>query len=147
MNATDAPATGGKRHRPGWVWAITIFYFLSAGFTVLSYVIVMSGAVPLPEAQQRYYASLTVFDYATTIIVGLLNLTGATLLLLLRKLAYPCLLSAWILGLTLVVYQILFRGWLAAISAPGLIGVWIGWMINVSIILYARSLARSGVLA
>ena len=146
MSPTGAAVPGNERRRPPWVWAISIFYFLSAGWITLSILIVRSGAIPMTDAQRQYFDSLSPFDYAYTIGLGGLNLVGAVFLLLLRRQAYPCFLCAFVLGLLVTGYQIVAKHWLSAMNPPGLVGVSIGWAIAIAIILYVRALVRRGVL-
>ena len=141
----DPAVTITKRRRPGWVWVICIFFFVSAGWTVLSYAMILGGVVPLNDAQRQYFTSLSLFDYASTLVVAVLNLSGAVLLFMLRRQAYYLFVSAFALGLLLVIYQILARHWLSAIM-PGFVGVVIGWFISIRIITYARGLMKRGVL-
>jgi len=132
--------------RPALVWVISIFYFLSAGWTTLSLALVLSGGIPLSPAQQQYVSSLTAFDYASTLVIGISNLAGTVLLLLLRRHAYLFFAGAFGLGILLTLYQILTRNWLGAAGGAGLIGAAIGWAISMAVILYARSLVKKGVL-
>ena len=132
--------------RPALVWVISIFYFLSAGWTTLSLALVLSGGIPLSPAQQQYVSSLTAFDHASTLVIGSSNLAGAVLLLLLRRHAYLFFAGALGLGIPLTLYQILTRNWLGAAGGAGLIGAAIGWAISMAVILYARGLVKKGVL-
>jgi hypothetical protein len=132
--------------RPALVWVISIFYFLSAGWTTLSLALVLSGGIPLTSAQQQYFSSLTAFDHASTLVVGISNLAGAVLLLLLRRPAYRFFAGAFALGLLLTLRQVLAGNWLGAIGGAGLIGAAIGLAISVAVILYARGLVKQGVL-
>ena len=132
--------------RPTLVWVISIIYVVSAGWTILSFVLVFSGAIPLNETQKAYFASQTIFDYGTTLLTGTANLVGAVLLFLLKKPAFYLFATAFCAGIAVTVYQIFAKKWLGAIGGPGLIGVVIGWGINIAIIVYSRRLISRGVL-
>ena len=143
MHTTPPPL---PTKRPAFVWVISIFYFISTGWTLLSFSLILSGAFPLNEAQREYFQAQTVFDYGSTTLIGLGNLTGAVLLLSLKRYAFHLFASAFGLGLILTGYQIVAKNWLGAIGGPGLVGAAIGWAISIAIILYSRSLIKSGVL-
>ena len=51
------------RKRPAWVWIISIFYIISAVWTLFSFFLIFSGALPLPPQQAAYFRSLTSIDY------------------------------------------------------------------------------------
>jgi hypothetical protein len=132
--------------RPALVWIISIFYFVSAGWTMLSFLLIFSGAIPLNEAQKEYFQSQSPVDYGSTLLIGTANLVGAVLLLLLKKPAFHLFATAFGVGLLLTVYQIFTKNWLGAIGGPGLIGAIIGWGISIAVILYAKRLIDRGVL-
>jgi hypothetical protein len=59
--------------RPVLVWVISIFYFISAGFTILSLALIYSGLAPLRDEQRQYFQSLTAFDHTMTVLIAALN--------------------------------------------------------------------------
>jgi hypothetical protein len=135
-----------RTKRPKLVWVITIFYLVSAGWTLLSFVLIYSGFIAVTEAQAVYFRSQNIIDVVFTVLIGLLNVVGAILLFLLRRRAYHMFLFALLLGLLMIVYQILFKDWLAAIAGPGLVGAAIGWGISIAVIIYARKHVKAGIL-
>ena len=135
-----------RRKRPKLVWVIAIFYFISVGWTLFSFVSIYSGLIPVNEAQAVYFESQTIIDILFTIVIGLLNFVGAIFLFLLRRSAFHLFLSAFVFGLMMTVYHIMFKNWLAAIGGPGIIGAIIGWGIAIATILYARKLIRAEIL-
>jgi hypothetical protein len=140
MNTTPQEPPPVPAKRPALVWVISIFYFLSAGWVLLSFFLIYSGAIPLNEAQKAYFQSQTFFDHASTVVIGASNLTGAVLLFLLRKQAFHFFVAAFSVGLALTLYQIAAKNWLGAIGGPGLVGAMIGWGISIAIILYSKRL-------
>ncbi len=132
--------------RPVLVWVISICYFLSAGWTLLSVALILSGAMPPNEAQKQYFQSLSAFDHGSTIVISGANLLGAVFLFLLKKQAFYLFSGAFTVGIALTVIQIFTKNWLGAIGIPGFIGALLGWGIIVAIILYSRSLITKGVL-
>jgi FtsH-binding integral membrane protein len=142
---TELPPPGPVK-RPALVWVISIFYFLSAGWTILSFLLILSGAFPMNEAQKEYFQSQSPVDYGSTFLIGTANLVGAVLLLLLKKPAFHLFATAFAVGLVLTGYQIFTKNWLGAIGGPGLIGAIIGWGISIAVIVYAKRLIDRGVL-
>lgn len=138
--------TDTAKKRPGWIWAISIFMFVSAAWTLLSFYLIGSGVIPLTSEQQTYFHSLSTLDYGTAILGGLLNLSGATALFLLRKVALPLFGSAFVLNLLATVWNIVSKNWMEAIGTSGLIGTFIGMGILAAIVLYTRGLINRGVL-
>ncbi len=135
-----------KKKRPGWVWAISIFFFFSAGWTLLSFYLIYTGTVSLNPAQQAYFNNLTILDYSLTILMGFANLVGAISLFLLRKVALYLFVTALFANLLMTVWHIVFKGWAVAIGAPGLLGAIIGLGILVAVCFYSWRLTKSGVL-
>lgn len=145
-NADTISPPSIQRKRPKLVWVITIFYVISAGWTLLSLALIYSRVIPLNEAQAAYFKSQTFLDILFAIATGLLNFLGAIYLFLLRRAAFYLFLLAFVLGMVMTVYHIFFKNWLAAIGGPGLIGVIIGWGTSVAIIIYARKLIKKDIL-
>ncbi len=135
-----------KNKRTVWVWVISIFYFFSAGYTLLSFYLIHSGFVSLPEETRLYLEGLSVFDYIFTILIGLMNLSGAVTLFLLRKIAYPLFLISFISNILMSIIHMLTRDLLSAFVSGGAIGMFIGWGIILAACLYSRHLSKSGVL-
>jgi hypothetical protein len=134
------------RKRPKLIWIISIFYIFSAGWTVLSFALIYSGAIPINEAQKAYFDSQNIFDNILTLAMGSLNILGAILLFLLRRHAFHCFLAAFFIGALMTVYHIMFKNWLGVIGGPGLIGAVIGWFISIAIILYSNKLIKKEIL-
>ena len=136
--------TSGKR--PKLVWIISLFYILSAGWTILSFALIFSGTISLNEAQKAYFDSQNIFDNILTLTMGTLNVSGAILLFLLRRYAFHCFVTAFALGILMIAYHIVFKNWLDAIGGPGLVGTVIGWFISITIILYSNKLIKKEIL-
>jgi hypothetical protein len=132
--------------RTKWIWAISIFYFFSAAYTLLSFYLIHSGAIAVPNATQRYLESLTALDYAFSILVGLANLTGAISLFLLRKVAYPLFLGSFIANILMTIWHALTKNLLAAFVSGSAIGMIIGWVMIVAVCVYTKKLSKAGVL-
>src|SRR5690606_28176240 len=74
-----------KTKRPVGVWLISLFYFFSCSWTLLSFLIVYLRLVPLTAAQETYFSNLTIMDYILTIGIGGLGIAGAVSLLQMKK--------------------------------------------------------------
>ncbi len=129
--------------RPTIVWSICIFYLISAGWTLLSYLLIYLRLIPLNEAQEAYFRSLTIFDNGSTVVIAASNLVGAILLFRLKKEAFQFFVAAFVVGLALTGYQIVAKNWLGAIGGPGFVGTVFGWGISVAIIIYSKRLTTS----
>lgn len=136
-----------NKKRPVGVWIISIFYLLSAGWTLLSFLLIFSGAIAINEAQRSYFASLGTFDWITTILIAVLGLSAAVSLFLLRKISVLLFGIALGVNIALTLFQTLRTNWVEAIGGPGLVGTIIGWVILVVVFLYARNLAKKQALS
>lgn len=132
--------------RPTLVWVISIFLFLSAAWTLFSFFLIFSGAVPLDAASQAYFASIGFFDWLVTGAIFALNLSAAIALFMLRKVAVNLFIGAFAINILSTVVTVFRTNWTEALGSSGLLGVLIGWGIALAIIFYARSLAQKGVL-
>ena len=100
----------------------------------------------VPPAQKEYFDNLTALDYSFTILMVLANLTGAIALFLLRKHAFYFFTGALTLNILMSVWHTVSKGWVQAMSGPGLVGSLIGLGIAVAICIYSYRLTKSGVL-
>jgi hypothetical protein len=135
------------RHgRPVLVWLISAFFFLSAIWTLLSFYMVLSGAIPLEPAQKAYLDRLTPIDYSLAIVLGSLNLAGAVMLFLLRKIALYLFLTAFALSVVLMLWHVATKGWAEAAGAAMSIGALMGYVLSAMVCIYAWRLSKKGVL-
>ncbi len=144
--ATPQPGASAATKRPAWVWVITIFYVFSVGFTLLSFMLILSGALPLTPAQQAYFARLGPFDYMMSVGLGLLTLTATVLLFFLRTAAVPLFAASFVLNLGFTLVHAVATDWAQALGGSGLVGAFIGWGILGAVALYSRHLRQAGVL-
>lgn len=138
--------SGARPGRPVLVWVITVFFGLSAVWTLVSFALVSSGAVPLPPAAREYYDGLGILDYALTVGVSALNLWGIVLLFLLRARAVKVILAALAVALLINAYQFLFKGLAPALGGAGGLGMVIGLLLWAAVLFYAWRLKAKGVL-
>ncbi|MDC0254445.1 hypothetical protein OAK75_06060 [Bacteriovoracales bacterium] len=133
--------------RPKMVWAISLFYFLSAGHNLLSFILIYSGLIPLNEAQETYFKSQSILDHVFSALIFSANLAGAILLFLLKKYAYQALLYGFIITILMLIYQIIFKNWITVIGTSGFIGTAVGLGISISVILYSKKLVEKRILS
>jgi hypothetical protein len=138
--------TDSVRKRTGWIWAILIFYLISAGLTLLSFVLIYSGTIPVNPAQRAYLFSLSSFDVGITFLIGLLNISGAVALFLLNRMAFNLFVTAFVAAFVLALWHATTKGWLQALGGPGFIGAMIGYAISAAVCLYAWKLTKRGTL-
>lgn len=136
----------GKPKRPWLVWAISLFYLLSSGWILLSFVLIYSGKVPMSTTQRLYFSNLTPLDFIGTVFLTLLSLTAAIFLFFLERRAVTVLAVTLLCNIAYSVVHALTTTWLDAIGGPGLIGMVLGWGGLLAILLYSRRLAREGIL-
>ncbi len=105
--------------RPGWVWVISIFFFLSAGWTLLSFYLMHSGAIPLNAAQVAYFDRLTALDYISSVGIGLVHMSAAITLFFLWKVPFYLFATALTVNLLLAMWHVATKGWVAALSGSG----------------------------
>ena len=98
-----------SRSRPAGVWVICLYYFLTAGFTLLSLVMVHQGAAALSPEQKSYLATMTAADYMMTIVSAALTLSAVVSLFLLRPVAFPLFCAALALSMAFTIWHILTR--------------------------------------
>jgi hypothetical protein len=140
-------ANDSVRRRTGWIWAISIFYLLSAGWTILSFVLIYSGTISVNPAQRAYLESLSFSDLGITVLIGLLNLSGAIALFALNRKALNLFVAAFVASLLVAVWHAATKGWLEALGGSGFIGTVIGYGISVAVCLYTWKLTQRGALA
>jgi hypothetical protein len=141
---TNGAHSGGS---PVWVWVISAFYVLSASLTLLSFALMFRGAIKLHSAEAAYFASLTTVDYFFTLCIGVIALAGAISLFLLRRHAVVLFSLSLILNVALTAVHVVRTNFAEAfLTGSGVFGLLLGWLILVAVNLYARGLAKRGVL-
>lgn len=132
--------------RPGWVWAISIFYIFSFLWTSLSFYLVLSGVITLYDALKQYFENLRAIDLGISVISSILGFSAVVTLFMLRKITIKIWLTVIIFGLVSFVYSIVATNWLAAISGAGRFGILISYVIPIAIYFYTKRLDARGFL-
>jgi hypothetical protein len=131
--------------RPIAVWLIFLFYIFAFCWTLLGFILIYAGLVPLTEAQKTYFAHLSFFDHASTVILAAINIAAAILLFRLRRTAVPLFAAAFVLNLGLTIRAVFGSNWVEVIGHNGLAG-YLGFCIILAILLYTVSLSRRAIL-
>lgn len=145
-NILPASKGGVMMKRPGWVWLICIFMCFSFCWTMLSFYLIFSGSIPVSPAQMLYFKSLTPLDWVLTMLNTAITVIATAFLFLLKRQCVPLFGAGLVLGVLVTVWQVLTRGFLAALPEGGGVGYLLGMAISVSVLLYSRRLAHRGVL-
>ncbi len=134
------------RKRPVWVWVISIFYFVSFVYTLLSFYLVFSRLIPVTPEVKAYFESLTMFDWALTVIQGVVTISAAVALFFMRKMAYHLFGGAVLVMVISTLWQTLARPVLTALGSikGGTAGAVTGLGIILAVFLYTRKLFKEG---
>jgi hypothetical protein len=134
------------RRRPVWVWVISAYYILSLLWGWLAFYVVLSGSIPMTPEAKAYVEGLTSIDYAMTAIQGLISLSAAVSLFLLRKEAYYLFWLSLVTLISMTLWHVFGRQWLSAMesmkgaTAGGISGL----VILIAVCLYVTRLRKSG---
>ena len=139
-------AVSPRQRRPLLVWVVFVWTVLSSGYALVSFWLVYVRAVPIAPDAAVYLARLSPLHHAGTVLMLLLNLAGAAALLLLRKIALPLFGLALALNVALTLGNALTPGFFDALGGAGAIGLAIGFVIGISVCLYAWRLRSLGIL-
>lgn len=134
------------KKRTKWIWVISIFYFFSVGYTLLSFLLIYSGKIPLAPAQKVYFENLSILQLAVTLITGIANFSGAIFLFFLKRIAFYCFLTGLVISALQTIQQIIFSNWLHAIGGAGFVGFLIGYGIAVLVCVYCWRHIKKGLL-
>jgi hypothetical protein len=145
-DATTNEILDGPKKRPGWVWAISIFYGLSAIWTPFSFYLIYSGLIPLNAAQKAYFDGLGILDWAVTVAVSLIMLAAVVSLFLLKRVSVKLWGAAVVLSVLSYLYNAIAKNWLAALDVGSMIGAVIGFALVVAIFFYTKRLDARGYL-
>jgi len=119
--------------RPGWVWVISLWLSVSAGWTLLSLFLIFSGLIELNGGQEAYFNALSPFDYVLSIGISLANFSGAIYLFFLKRIAYYLFLGALILNILTSIWHVVSGSFVEALGVSGLIGALIGLLLLIII--------------
>lgn len=138
------------KKRPLGIWIITAFYFYSVYIVLRSYWLINMGLIPMNEVQRSYLASVSATNWFIPIITGILTLAAAVSLFLLRRISLMLFVISFGLSLFATLFEALTTNWVKAMASTGngggLIGVAVGWIIQISILLYINNLIKKKIL-
>jgi hypothetical protein len=145
MNLRHAAALDDPRtKRPFGVWVILLLYIVAAVSALLGFALLFTGKVELNPAEKAYFANLSIFDHASTVVLGAINMTAAILLFRLRKAAVLFFCIGFVLNLVLTVRAVFGSNWTEAMG--GSVNPFWALLAAFAIVLYAMRLAHRGIL-
>jgi len=141
LSETESRKDEKQAKRPRLVWAITGFYVLSIGWTLLSFFLIFNGLISVDPPVQAYFDSLSASDYVQSLLGGAISLAGVISLFRLRKSA------VWLFAVALGLNVLLTLSQIEVIDETGNRGgTFLGWLILLGIFFYAWRLKQKGVL-
>jgi hypothetical protein len=135
--------------RPIAVWIICLLFFTCMPFGLFSLGLptLMQRVPHLPPAQREYLESLGMFNYyLPTFINFVLMLTWAIQFFRLQRNSIYFLAVALAFGLATSLMNIFTSNWLEIINLAGIIGMIVGWGINLALLYYNWYLIQKGTL-
>jgi hypothetical protein len=96
---------GSKTKRPLFVWIIAIYYTVTLVAGALSICLILSHAIPISMATRAEFTKIPVFDYGASTLVALMIAVSTYNLFLMRKVALPLYVAAFILNLALLIWD------------------------------------------
>jgi hypothetical protein len=132
--------------RPLGVVLISVYYFFSAGYTLIASTLARTGAVELDPVQRAAVAGVTLTDYLFVVLAACLMLSAAIALLWLRRVAFPLFCAALALTVSVTIWNILTRHWMSARGAGSVMGAAVAWTIMLLVCVYTARLRAQGIL-
>ena len=132
--------------RPKLVWVVLLWFLLSAGYTILSFVLIYFGLISVTPEQAAYLRGLSLFDYTLSLGISCLNIGGAVSLFMLRRIAFRLFTIALVASLLVTIAHAITRGFVAALGGAGVVGLVIGYGVLIAVCIYAGRLKAEGVL-
>lgn len=143
LNAITTTPTHGKSLIVG-LWIVAIYFVLTSGSSLLSYVALYGGLVPLTPEQEQHIAMMPKFTVVFSAFLMVVNLAGGILLALRRKIAFYLLAVSAGLNICSLAFNI-FSG---AAPAPGvsIAQTIVPYLVLLGILLFVFVLYRKRVL-
>lgn len=135
--------TSSPTRRPGWIWLIAIWYFISFTLSAIGIYAVYEGLVPLSEDHLAYYKSVGPLQHVISIVIAVTNGAGAIYLFRLRKEALVFFSNALVLGFGWSLWAIFHNGLLRVMPLTSLV---LSWALGLLVCRYVSRLIDSGVL-
>jgi len=135
--------------RPVLVWVICIIFFICMPFLLFSVVmtlLMVSGAIPVPESQRQLFESQSNFDRGVTIINDIMVPIWAVLLFQLRRLSLYVFLGMLALSVITITYAMIAEGMFSGLGVTGFVVIGTVMVLNLATLYYNWHLFRKGVL-
>jgi hypothetical protein len=147
-SASTSVKTGQMGKRPRMVWVVFVWYWAMSIYSVLFYILSLSGSIPLDDATRFFSPSVSMFDYLIELVTLTVTVIAAIFLFLLRREAVRLFVIAFILSLASVLSHALdilnaFK-YRVGVIAIGLLILFL--VIDGMVCLYAWNLQKKGML-
>ena len=142
----DNTAEVRPARRPLGVLLISVYYFFTSAYTLISFTLARSGVVQLDPVSRAYYASVSPADFVLLVLSALLIICAAISLLWLRQIAFPLFCAALALTASINLWHILTRHWVPAARVESVTRAALGWAVMLGVCIYAARLRAQGVL-
>lgn len=134
--------------RPALAPLVAGFYVLSAGWTVLSFVLIKLGLLDISSnPQAKLKTTPTAASPALTLLAAAAECYGAVAIWQLRKTAFLAFFLALAFTLLAALGRLVDDGLFAALGGAGVFATLFGWGILAAVCAYTWQLIRAGVLA
>lgn len=137
---------GANRRRPKLVWVVLLWFLFSAGYTIISFLLVYAGAIVVTPEQAAYLKGLSLLDHALTLAIASLNVAGAVAMFLLRRIAFHLFVASLLASIAVTGLHAATKGFVAALGGGGAVGMLVGYAILCAVCVYAWKLKSRGVL-
>ncbi len=140
----EPPGRHARLNRPKWVWLIFILYLTATLWSVFSYALLYSGAVPTLKARHDLFVTHAPMFVFFSLVTRILFTAAAVALFSMKRLSFYLFSWALILSMGAMVYHVLFNHLTALMALPVLVATFIGWCIAGTVLLYCFSLKARG---
>ncbi|HKR58090.1 MAG TPA: hypothetical protein VJS64_00045 [Pyrinomonadaceae bacterium] len=125
------------------LWIVGIYFIWTSGSTLLSYVLIHTGALVLTPEQEQYRQSLSLFTVVSSYLLMGLNLTGGVLLLLRYRLAFYLLLGSAAINILFFGFNLISNGIVPGVTVSQVV---VPYIFLALILAFVFVLHRKGVL-
>lgn len=137
---------GARANRPLGVWAISAWYVLSAIWTVFSFGLILTGAIPVTAAQRTYFGSWGPLTVISSVGMTLVSMAAAVTFFLLKEVSVRLFGLSLLCGLAFQVIHAVTTNYFEALPPGAGVGVVIGLALQFAVFRYAASLRDKHVL-
>jgi hypothetical protein len=130
--------------KPAGVWVILILYSLSVVWTLLSFWLVYSVKVSVPDATAEYLRNTGALTRVLTVVGMVLSVAFLVALFRMRRVSRTIFTIHLVVQAFSYLWSIMFANYLSSLTVASSLGVITGWVVLIAIALYLRLLDREG---